>query len=254
MSIEDVNKLKRRMATPTQNQVPADRGQVSGDVLSAPPVREPRSGKDVKTTPEKQAIAEQIVADAKVNDVADSREETSGTERHDLVDTFSPNIPPTIVQERLKMGQHPDTGEPWTRAEEKEWRRANEDARVQHQRAVAEQEEKMRADQSGPPPAIQPVTHVPISQLTERQKQEMQASQDAGASPVMQARVRDANHPDNLGRSMAMADQNRNPEVDPDLERAEVEGLVDENDTPEREPDPDEVEADMNKPSGQTRQ
>lgn len=258
MGVEEIRKLKEEMSKGQgKSTLPTDGGQVSGDAHSAPFSKDRtadlRKGGGVptgkKSLSEKDEVAKDIIAEAKTRDVEDSREETSGDERHDLVSGKEINIPPSIVQERLKMGQHPDTGEPWTRQEEKAWRDDQENARVLHQKAVAEAEQKMRDDAAAPPTAIQPVGHVPISQLTRRQKAEMQASQDAGDSPVRQAQIRDANHPDTLGRSMAMdktkAPQQNEAEIDPELERREVEG-EEENDLTR---DPDEVEDELNKPT-----
>jgi hypothetical protein len=104
----------------------------------------------------------------------------------------------------------------------------------------------MRKDQAEKP--IQPVTHVPISQLTETQKKAMQAAQDRGDSPVVQARERDQNSPEEIGRRKAEANrmndqQRKDSGVDEDIERKELDRSEDEDN--DREKDADEIQAEL---------
>lgn len=200
-----------------------------------------------KSLPEKQAVAEGVIAKAKAEDVEDTREETTDKGvRHDLVIPTPPNIPPSIVAERLKLHLNPVTGEPWSAEERQNYLQQQEDERVAHAAAVKESEERMRRD-TAVPPAMQPIPHVPTNFLTDRQLEAMQEAQDAGESPVRQAQARDANHPDEIGRreGVRRMEQERRrlqeEEMDEDIERAEVEGEEE-----EEEEDPEDVERDLN--------
>lgn len=189
---------------------PKDGGSMSGergDDIRGQGTKDKDVAAGPKSIPEKQGIAEDIIADAKARDVEDSREETSGDERHDLVIPTMPNIPPTIVQERLRNNQNPATGEPWTREEKMNFDKQTEQARQDHARAVKESEERMREERTAAATPIQPVPHVPNVFLTDAQKKAMQESQDRGEGPIAQAAARDQHHPDEIGRRQAEANQ-----------------------------------------------
>lgn len=249
----EVEKLKKRMANSPADSKASGFKSVEG-----------KTEKDIaagtKTGPEKAAVAEEKTSDARAMDVEDSREETSGTERHDLVIPAEPNIPPTVVQERLRNGQNPATGEPWTREERIRWDRQNEQARQIHARAEREAAKKAADEKAETPPETQPVPHVPVSQLTERQKKAMQDAQNAGKGPVAQAAARDYNSPEEIGKreADAMTDKDKTREdagVDKDLERQELGETgtdpsdVDAETEVEGKKDADEVQADLDRKS-----
>lgn len=263
MGQKELEDMKRRMAevkapAKVSPNPPANRGGMGGGLgVDNPPKETATSGQTplgIKTLPEKQSIAEELAARGKAMDVEDTREETTDRNaRHDLVAGKELNIPPTIQAERMKMGLHPMTGDPWTVEDRRAYERELDRSRVDHAAAVRESEVRMQKDQAAPA-RIQPVPHVPTTFLTTEQRRAQQEAQDAGESPVNQARARDDNHPDIVGRQIgdkrtAMTDQQRQREeagVDEDIERQEVEG-VDDVDEEDNEPDPDEVEADLNK-------
>jgi len=244
-----VDKLRKRMTdavTGDSNAALSPDPEDSGESLSGGRDKDRDVAAGPKTIFEKQSVAEQLIIDAKVKDVEDTREETSGKERHDLVAGKETNIPPSIVQERLACGKNPDTAEPWTKEDRERYDRENERAVEEHARAVKESEDRMRKDQAEKP--IQPVTHIPISQLTEGQKKAMQESQDRGDSPVVQARERDQNAPTEIGRRKAEAkqmneNQRKDSGVDEDIERKELDRSDDEDN--DREKDPDEIQAEL---------
>jgi len=219
--------------------------------------------KDVAAGPkslhEKTKVAEDVIATAKARDVEDTREETSGDERHDLVIGKELNIPPTIMQERLRLGQNPATGEPWSKDERMRYDREQEQSRQAHAKAVRESEirmrdEKLEADRNRT--NNQPVSHVPVNQLTADQLKAMQEAQDAGKGPAAQAAARDAAGPDERGRREAemAADRHRtdreNAGVDEDLEKKELGEDTDTDDeTDEGDKDPDQIEAELDRKS-----
>lgn len=228
---------------------PADRSAEFRETGGTP------SGK--KSMIEKSNVSEAKVASAKAEDVEDMREESTDSHkaRHDMVIPDNPDIPPTIQQERIRMGQHPITGEPWTQGERRTYEKSIEQGRINHAAAVRESEERMRRDQTNPTP-IQPITHTPTSFLTDAQKEAMQQEQDAGSSPARQAQARDANHPDAAGRALgekrlkAMTDREKQRDeagVDEDIENQELGEEVDDDDDDDVEQDADEVEDDLNK-------
>jgi hypothetical protein len=186
--------------TPTP---PRDGGSMSGERLD--PRGEGSKDRDVasgpKSLPEKSKMAEEKTAKAKAEDQEDTREETSGDERHDLVAGKELNIPPSIVSERLRNGQNPSTGESWTRAERMAFDKATEQARQEHRAAVREAELTARKEEAEAKAPATPAAHVPRSFLTDRQVEAMQESQDRGEGPYAQAAARDRNHPDELGKA-----------------------------------------------------
>lgn len=218
MADSPADALKRRMASQSAKQ----------SVKAGVDVSAEKTG--IVTGPAKVPTAEEKTRKAKAEDVEDTREETSGDERHDLVTATEPNIPPSIVQERLRNGQNPATGEPWTREERMRYDRQNEQIRQIHARAVRESEEKMRkeAAENAPGAPIQPVVHTPTAHLTQGQRAAMQKAQDSGKGPVAQAAARDFNHPDELGKRQAearMTDKTKQREdagVTEDVETAEL--------------------------------
>jgi hypothetical protein len=240
-----VDKLRKRMTDAVTGDSDAELSPYPDDSREHDRDRDVAAGP--KTIQEKQAIAERLIIDAKVKDVEDTREETSGAERHDLLAGKETNIPPSIVQERLACGKNPETAEPWTKEDRERYDRENERAVEEHARAVKESEDRMRKDQAEKP--IQPVTHVPISQLTATQKKAMQEAQDRGDSPVVQARERDQNSPEEIGRRKAEAkqmndQQRRDSGVDEDIEKAELERSNDDNGN-DAEKDADEIQAEL---------
>lgn len=260
MGKKEVEALRKRMATPTDGKVqdatraPEANAAISGDSVAPRPkeVDTKKGGgmrEGIKTVSEKDAVAKEIIARAKAEDVEDSREETSGDERHDSVVPSFPNIPPSIQQERMRMGQHPITGEPWTHSERRAYERELEDGRIRHAMAVREAENKMRAD-IGAPPALQPILNVPTSHLTPEQKEAMQRVQDEGGSPAAVNRARDENHPDEIGRRLGDEQMTKHEAereeagIDEDIERQE---LGEEDEEVEVEEDPSEVEAELDK-------
>lgn len=207
----------------------------------------------VKSFSERQKVAEEKVAAAKAGDQEDTREETSGDERHDLVSGKELNIPPSIVQERLRNGQNPSTGEPWTREDRMAYDRSVEQARQIHAKAVRESEERMRREATEANTPIQPTPHVPTSFLTQGQKEAMQKAQDEGKGAVAQARARDANDPDALGRAEAerdMAEQEKKDlasGVDSEVEQSELDKNDADTVAGEDGQDADEVQKDLDK-------
>ena len=180
-----------------------DKGGDSPEQLpDQPSNKEATSG--VKSLHAKQVVAEQKTAEAKAYDVEDMREETSGYERFDNVTGKELNIPPSIIQERLKNNQNPSTGQGWSQEERRNYNKAVEQERQQHAKAVKESEDRMRKEEAEKNTTQrQPTSHVPDAFLTDRQREEMQKVQDSGGGPVAQARARDANSPEELGRSEA---------------------------------------------------
>lgn len=259
MSNDAVDKLKERMAKAATKdskaeatKVPSGGGSMSGE-REDPRGEEESKDRDVAAGPksivEKQAVAEEKIAEAKAKDTEDTREETSGDERHDLIAGKELNIPPTIIAERLRNGQNPSTGEPWTREERMAYDREQEQARQRHARAVRESEDRMRKDQAEA--QIQPVTHIPVNQLTDRQKKAMQSAQDSGKGAIAQATARDQNSPEELGRreatQMTEQEKRRNEAgVTEDVEREELDRAAEE-DNGDEEKDADEVQAELDK-------
>ena len=252
--------LKQRMNKASQqaNAKPAPNPPAGGGSMSGEREHDSRGqgsvDRDVAAGPkslaEKRQVAEQVIEDAKVRDVEDTREETSGTERHDLVIPSELNIPPTIVQERLRMGQNPSTGEPWTREERMEYDRNVEQSRQDHARAVRESEERMRQEQAEAKTPIQPVSHVPVSQLTEGQRKSMQEAQDSGKGAIAQAAARDNSSPDAIGRRQAEEQMTRHDQqredvgVDEDIEKEELGEDVEDTEE-DTDKDPDQVQAEL---------
>lgn len=245
---EQVNQAADAAPTPVQKD-----GPVGGERND--PRGEGTKDKDVasgvKSFSERQKVAEEKTAAAKAGDQEDTREETSGDERHDLVSGKELNIPPSIVQERLRNGQNPSTGEPWTREERMAYDRSVEQSRQVHAKAVRESEEKMRREQAEKAAPVQPATHIPVSQLTEGQKKAMQEAQDAGKSPIAQAAARDANSPEEVGRREAERDMENEQQkddlksgVDTEVEQSELEKNDGEKGTDEAQ-DADEVQKDL---------
>ena len=229
----EVDKLRQRMANATPKATVGATGK-DREVAAGP-----------RSTADRQEAAEEKIAKAKRDDVEDTRVETSGDERHDLITAMNPNIPPSIVTERLKLGQDPATGEPWSREERARYDRENERALEQHAKAVRESEIQMQKDQQGPTPAIQPVPHVPVSQLTEAQKKAMQDAQNSGKGAIAQAKARDANSPEELGKAKAnqMTQREKETGVDEDIEQQELDKA---DDTPaEEKKDADEVQEEL---------
>ena len=217
-------------------------GSVDRDVAAGP-----------KDLPTKTRISEEVIARAKALDVEDTREETSGDERHDLVIGKELNIPPSIVQERIRLGQNPATGEPWTKEEQLNYKKSQEEAVEKHAKAVKESEQlRQKEEQEKNKSESQPVSHVPTNFLTEGQRKAMQEAQDSGKGPLAQARARDAAAPGEAGRreaeqNMTERDKRREDEgFDPEIERQELgegNGDSDENDDDKR--DADLVESDL---------
>jgi hypothetical protein len=217
-------------------------GSVDRDVAAGP-----------KDLPTKTRISEELTAKAKALDVEDTREETSGDERHDLVIGKELNIPPTIVQERLRLGQNPATGEPWSKEEQLAYKKSQEDAVEKHSKAVKESEQlRQKEEAEKNKTEAQPVSHVPTNFLTERQREDMQKAQDSGKGPYAQARARDAAAPGEAGRreaenNMTERDKRREEEgFDPEIERQELgEGNGDSDESDDDKRDADLVESDL---------
>lgn len=147
-----------------------------------------------RTYAQKVEMAEKITALAKAQDLEDTREESSGYERHDLLSGGKElNIPPTIWQERLRNGQNPETGQPWSREQRMEFDKNQEQARQEHAKNVRKSELQMREELAGRQqlPPFQPVSHVPYNFLTDAQRKAMQEAQDSGGGVVGQADARD---------------------------------------------------------------
>jgi hypothetical protein len=214
-----------------------------------------------KDLPTKAVISEERTARAKAEDVEDMREETSGTERFDLVIPKELNIPPTIAQERLRLGQNPATGEPWTKIEQEQYKRAQEESAEKHSKAVRESELlRQKEEQEKTSSESQPASHVPTGFLTEGQKKAMQEAQDSGKGPLAQARARDAAAPGEAGRREAeknMTDRDKRREeegFDAELERKEL-GEEESNDKDsDEERDADLVESDLSEHVGGVQQ
>lgn len=150
------------------------------------------------TQEHKVPLTEELIKRAIEEDTEDTREETSGYERHDLIIVKELNIPPSIVQDRLKNNQNPATGEGWSKEDRLKYQKDAEQARQQHAKAVKEFEEKMREEMEAPQGQFQPVAYIPNEHLTDDQRRAMQKAQDEGKGPVAQARARDENHPDKV--------------------------------------------------------
>lgn len=250
----EVDKLKQKLEKSKSTPKPsADSGSMSGSA-DDPRGRGTKAKDDssgAASMPQKQAAAEVRNAEAKVMHTENIREQTTGDERFDQAVAGVPNIPPTIVAERLKMQQNPVTGEPWTKSEHDRYLKEQEHAREVHAKAVKESDERRAKEVATPAP--QPIPHVPVSTLTEGQKKAMQDSQDRGDGPVAQAKARDANSPEEIGRRKAEANQmtdkdkqRENAGVDKDLERKELgERTSDEETTGEEEQDADDVQRDL---------
>lgn len=146
----------------------------------------------------KVKLTEELNKRAVEEDQEDTREETSGYERHDLVIAKELNIPPSIVQERLRNNQNPATGEGWSKEERLKYDKDAEQARQKHLKAVRDAEQKMREDMAAAPGQMQPVAYVPDAHLTDEQRKAQQKAQDSGASAVGQARARDEASPEKL--------------------------------------------------------
>ena len=173
-------------------------------VDNRPEIPHPELAKEregAKSLRERQDVAEEKIRRAKAEDQEDTREETSGDERHDLVWGKEINIPPSIEAERLRNGQNPETGAPWSREDRMRYDKEQEQARQAHAKAVRESERQMRKEQAEAP--LQPVSHIPASQMTEEQKKAMQEAQDSGKGPVAQARARDEAGPEARGKREA---------------------------------------------------
>lgn len=257
MGVEDLKKLKEKMRTDQTTNVPADGGSFAGANDPARPqnrdVELQQSGgaaSGQKSISEKTAVAEEKIAAAKAEDVENTREATTDKgNRHDLIVGGIANIPPTIQAERMKMGQHPITGEPWTPQEHREYHDNIEKDRIAIAKSVKESEDRMRKDVANPP--LQPISHVPTAFLTQAQRDAMQKSQDAGDSPARQAQNRDMMHPDEVGRregAQTMLENDDN-DIDQELEDQELNADEDEDDDDDSdpEPDPDELEESLSK-------
>lgn len=146
----------------------------------------------------KVKMTEELNKRAVEEDQEDTREESSGYERHDLVIAKELNIPPSIVQERLRNGQNPATGEGWSKEDRRKYDQMAEQARQKHLKAVHDAEQKMREDMASAPEQLQPVQYVPDAHLTDEQRKAQQKAQDSGASAVGQARARDEASPEKL--------------------------------------------------------
>lgn len=238
MADSKMDKLKSKLTSAKQTQKPGEPSAEKTGILSGP---------------SKMPAVEEKIKKAKEEDVEDTREETSGDERHDLIIPTEPNIPPSIVQERLRNGQNPATGEPWTRQDRIRYDKQNEQVRQIHARAVRESEDTMRreAAENAPGAQIQPVTHIPTAHLTPGQRVAMQKAQDSGKGPVAQAATRDQNHPDEIGRRQAEADMTNREQrtgVDEEVEKDELkrrEVLEDEQREDESEEDADDLQRNL---------
>lgn len=181
-----------------------------------------------RTYQQKVEMAEQFTALAKAQDLEDTREESSGYERHDLLSGGKElNIPPTIWQERLRNGQNPETGQPWSREQRMEFDKNQEQARQEHAKNVRKSELQMREELAGRQqlPPFQPVSHVAYNFLTDAQRKAMQEVQDAGGGVVAQATARDMAAPDY---------------VDPEVEAQMLEEIRSETEPPDDEEDTEE--------------
>lgn len=237
MGKAEVEKLKEKM----KKTKPSEKG-ARPSTSDSPDVHDGQ-----KTLQEKQAVAEEMIVDAKVYDVENMREQTLDKGyRHDLIVPGVINIPPTVQAERMKMGQHPITGEPWTKEEEKRYKEDAARAIEDHALAVKKSEQKMSQEQAT---SIQPVPHIPAAHMTDDQRRAMQESQDRGESPVMQARARDEATPERRASKRLAMEKDKakelDPKFDPEVERELRRDLGEEDVDDEK--DPDEVEEDLNK-------
>lgn len=146
----------------------------------------------------KVKMTEELNKRAVENDQEDTREETSGYERHDLIIAKELNIPPSIVQERLRNNQNPATGEGWSKEDRQRYDKEAEQARQKHLKAVRDAEQKAREDQAAAPEQMQPVQYIPDAHLTDEQRKAQQKAQDSGKSAVGQALARDNASPDKI--------------------------------------------------------
>lgn len=252
MAKSQAQKLRDRIAS-ANVKVASDPPATINDPSKAGPEVESESASAERKAEFEKKVTEERAALAKTED-----EQEEGVIERDadgVVIASSGNIiidsriPPTVVAERLKNGQNPNTGEPWTREERIRYDRQTEQARQEHARAVRLAEEKSRREAVEVLEPAQPVVHTPTAQLTQDQKKAMQDAQDAGKGPIGQARARDAAHPDVAGRLQAEADMTQhekdreNAGVDEETEKVELDRVEEAVD--ELEKDADDVQKEL---------